>query len=198
VKTTEITANGTLLERLRALVPDRSLTATEARFIAERQAGLLLDELGIEMPAVPHQLLAELPFLIVARRSDLPTSGLTTRTDSGWVVVLRSSEAEVRQRFSLAHELKHVLDDPFIGRLYPRLGRASADERAERICDYFAACLLMPRSWLTRDWCGGLQNLARLAGRYRVSRRAMEVRLTELGLLEPIPRCQGAELEVYA
>lgn len=186
-----------LLERLRALTPPRALTQSESLFVAERQAALLLSELDIQAPAVPHALLAELPFLIVARRADLPTSGMTTRTDSGWVVVLRSSEPRVRQRFSLAHELKHVLDDPFITRLYPALGQARAAERAERVCDYFAACLLMPKRWLTRDWCGGRQDIARLAGRYQVSRRAMEVRLSQLGLLAPTPRCLGVEQEVW-
>jgi predicted transcriptional regulator len=191
------TSQAGLLERLRALTPPRALTGSESLFVAERQAALLLSELDIRSPAVPHAVLAELPFLIVARRADLPTSGMTTRTDSGWVVVLRSSEPRVRQRFSLAHELKHVLDDPFIARLYPALGHARAAERAERVCDYFAACLLMPKRWLTRDWCSGRQNIARLAERYQVSRQAMEVRLSQLGLLAPTPRCLGAEREVW-
>jgi Zn-dependent peptidase ImmA (M78 family) len=191
------TSRSGLLERLRAPTPPRALTSAESLFIAERQAALLLSELGIRSPAVSHLLLAELPFLIVARRADLPTSGMTTRTDSGWVVVLRSSEPQVRQRFSLAHELKHVLDDPFISRLYSTMAPARAAERAERVCDYFAACLLMPKRWLTRDWYDGRQNIASLAARYQVSRQAMEVRLTQLGLLAPTPRCLGVEQEVW-
>jgi Zn-dependent peptidase ImmA (M78 family) len=174
----------------------RALTPIEAEFVAERQATLLLDELGIRTPAVPHAAIDGLPFLTVARRVGFPTSGMATRTDSGWVVVLRGNEPAVRQRFSLAHELKHVFDDPFIGRLYPALGHRSPSERAERICDYFAACLLMPKRWLTGDWCGGRQDIARLARRYQVSGQAMEVRLSQLGLLAPTPRCMGAEREV--
>ncbi len=185
-----------LLERLRALTPPRALTQTEAEFVAERQATLLLSELDVRAPAVPHSVIDELPFLTVARRAGFPTSGMATRTDSGWVVVLRGDEPHVRQRFSLAHELKHVIDDPFIDRLYPARGHYRSDERAERICDYFAACLLMPKRWLTRDWYGGRQNIERLAQRYRVSRRAMEVRLSQLGLSAPTPRCMGAEREV--
>ena len=190
------TSRSGLLERLRALIPMRALTPIEAKFVAERQATLLLSELGVRAPAVPHAAIDELPFLTVARRAGFPTSGMTTRTDSGWVVVLRGNEPAVRQRFSLAHELKHVFDDPFIGRLYPALGHRSASERAERVCDYFAACLLMPKRWLTGDWCSGHQNIARLAARYQVSRQAMEVRLSQLGLLAPTPRCMGAEREV--
>ncbi len=193
-----VDAPAALLERLRALVPDRALSTPEAMHVAERQAALLRRELGIDAPVVHLADLAKLPFITVARRSDFPTSGMATRTDCGWVIVLRGSEPRVRQKFSLAHELKHVLDDPFIRRLYPSLGHASASERAERVCDYFAACLLMPKRWVTRDWYGGRQNIGRLAERYRVSRRAMEVRLSQLGLLAPTPRCQGAEWEVLA
>jgi hypothetical protein len=195
-KTNADTLHGGLLERLRALTPPRGLTLTESEFVAERQATLLLSELDVRAPAVPHSVIDELPFLTVARRAGFPTSGMAARTDSGWVVVLRGDEPGVRQRFSLAHELKHVLDDPFIDRLYPTRGHYRSGERAERICNYFAACLLMPKRWLTSDWCSGRQDIERLAQRYRVSRQAMEVRLSQLGLLAPTPRCMGAEREV--
>ena len=117
---------------------------------------------------------------------------MATQTDTGWVIVLRAEEAKVRQRFSLTHELKHVLDDPFIEWLYPTKNGYSPEDRAERICDYFAACVLMPRMWIKRDWAsGGIQDIARLARRYRVSQVAMAVRLAELKLLPPTPRCAG-------
>jgi Zn-dependent peptidase ImmA (M78 family) len=117
---------------------------------------------------------------------------MATQTDSGWVIVLRAEEAKVRQRFSLIHEFKHVLDDSFIEWIYPTRGGYSPEDRAERICDYFAACVLMPKMWVKRDWAGGgIQDIARLARRYRVSQVAMAVRLSELRLLPPTPRCAG-------
>lgn len=195
---TRETYTGGLLEQLRAITPHRTLTPTEAHFIAERQATLLLNELRLRGPALPHTALAELPFLAVARRTDFPTSGMTLHTSRGWLIVLRRDEPQVRQRFSLAHELKHILDDPFIDRLYPALGHNSSRERAERICDYFAGCLLMPKRWLMSDWCSGRQNIERLAGRYHVSRAAMRVRLAQLGLLAQVPRCTGTEQEAWA
>jgi Zn-dependent peptidase ImmA (M78 family) len=47
----------------------------------------------------------------------------------------------------------------------------------------------MPKMLLRRDWTSGMQEPARLARRYHVSRAAMEVRLRQIGLIEPIPRC---------
>lgn len=186
-----------LLERLRAIVPYRSLTTSEARLLAERQANLLLRDLGIAVPATSHELIASLPFLTVARRNGFPTSGMSAHTDRGWLILLRGDEPKVRQRFSLAHELKHILDDPFIRRLYPSLGTTTSYERAERVCDYFAGCLLMPKRWLLKDWCSGKQNIERLATRYNVSRAAMRVRLSQLGVLPDTPRCMGIEQEAW-
>lgn len=181
-----------LLARLRELVPRRGLSPAEAKLIAERQAAILLRHAGIETPAVDESIVTDLPFLAVTHRPGFPTSGMATQTDTGWVIVLRAEEAKVRQRFSLTHELKHVLDDPFIEWLYPTKNGYSPEDRAERICDYFAACVLMPRMWIKRDWAsGGIQDIARLARRYRVSQVAMAVRLAELKLLPPTPRCAG-------
>jgi hypothetical protein len=182
-----------LLERLRSVVPQRALTPNEALHVAERQAALLLASLGVGAPPVPQRALAELPFLSIDHRPGLPTSGMATRTDSGWVIVLKSDEPSFRKAFSLAHELKHVLDDPFIEWLYPRTQLQSAHERAELICNYFAACLLMPKKLVVKDWCSGVQGLERLASRYRVSRQAMSIRLFQLGLLAPTPRCLPAQ-----
>jgi Zn-dependent peptidase ImmA (M78 family) len=181
-----------LLARLRELVPRRGLSPAEARQVAERQAAILLSHAGIGRPAVDESIVADLPFVAITHRAGFPTSGMATQTDTGWVIVLRAEEPKVRQRFSLIHEFKHVLDDPFIEWLYPTRSGYSPEDRAERICDYFAACVLMPKMWVKRDWAGGgIQDIARLARRYRVSQVAMAVRLSELRLLPPTPRCAG-------
>jgi hypothetical protein len=181
-----------VLERLRGLVPRRGLSPAEARQVAERQAAILLESAGIDTPGVPDEIITDLPFVTVTHRPGFPTSGMATQTDTGWVIVLRAEEAKVRQRFSMIHEFKHVLDDPFIEWMYPTKHGHSPEDRAERICDYFAACVLMPKMWVKRDWAGGgIQDIARLARRYHVSQVAMAVRLSELRLLPPTPRCAG-------
>lgn len=189
---TETRTSTPLLARLRELVPRRGLSPAEAKLIAERQAAILLAHTKVTQPAVPDGIVNDLPFVAVTRRPGFPTSGMATQTDSGWVIVLRAEEAKVRQRFSLFHELKHVLDDPFVEWLYPTKNGHSPEDRAERISDYFAACVLMPKVWIKRDWAGGgIQDIDRLARRYDVSRVAMAVRLVELKLLLPTPRCAG-------
>lgn len=182
---TALVADTDAIVALRALMPARAITWSEAHSIAERQATLLLELLHIDEPCVPQFVISSLPGIEIDRRTDWPTSGMAVEGPHGWRIVIRSDEPRQRQRFSLAHEFKHVLDDPFRGHLFAHLDEARAQERAERLCNYFAACLLMPRAWLKADWSAGLQRPSDLARRYYVSTLAMSTRLSELGLTPP-------------
>jgi Zn-dependent peptidase ImmA (M78 family) len=183
------------LTRLRAMVPRRSLGWREAERVAERQADRLRNQLGVLRPRLSEDDLTTLPWLTITRHEDFPTAGASTKTEYGWIIVLRRDDIAVRQRFTLAHEFKHILDDTMIERgpagLYPPIADYSAHERIERICDRFAAALLMPSALLRADWTDGLQDIAKLAKRYDVSRAAMRIRLSQLGLLEQALRCPG-------
>ena len=120
-----------------------------------------------------------------------PVSGATNWSHGRWLIVLNGLEPRGRQRFSLAHEFKHILDHPFIDVLYPETPTMSSEERAEQICDYFAACLLMPRLWVKRAWRNGEQSRRALSERFDVSPAAMTFRLQQIGLTQPAGRCQG-------
>lgn len=167
---------------LRTLLPARTMTWSEAHSIAERQATLLLHLFSITEPPVPQFVISSLPGIVVDWRADWPTSGMAVKARDHWRIVLRSSETRQRQRFSLAHEFKHVVDDPVIDRTHAHLKPHRRQERAERLCNYFAACLLMPRPWIKHDYCSGIQRVEALARRYYVSQEAMTTRLSELGL----------------
>ncbi len=185
-----------VLARMRAICPRRALTWTEAERIAERQAGILRRELGLQAPALPTSALLDLPFLSVTHRDGFPTSGMALKTNRGWVVVIKGDEPTVRQRYSLAHEIKHIVDDELMTELPAGLYRAtkrySAQERAEGVADRFAAALLMPKPSILSDWSERLQDVPVLARRYNVSRLAMEIRLRHLDLLQATPRCASA------
>ena len=98
------------------------------------------------------------------------------------MIVLNGAEPMTRQRFSLLHEFKHVLDNPYIEYLYRSVRGMSAADQAEQVCDYFAACVLMPRAWVKRAWGSGIQDFRELAQLFHVSEGAMAIRLLGLGL----------------
>jgi Zn-dependent peptidase ImmA (M78 family) len=117
-------------------------------------------------------------------------SGGTKWIKPRWVVLLNAYEPAVRRRFSLAHEFKHVLDHANRAVIYGTERTATHHRNIEQLCDYFAACLLMPRPWVKASWASGLQDIVALAGRFDVSPQAMQVRLLQLGLLDPYLRCR--------
>lgn len=126
--------------------------------------------------------IAELPRIEVRVEPKLPVSGFSQWTRGRWLIGINQDDAPVRRRFTLAHEFKHVLDHPFIDSAYvDRKGRPS-EARAEAICDYFAACLLMPRPWVKQAWVGGIQDQRALAQLFGVSEAAMALRLRQLGI----------------
>jgi Zn-dependent peptidase ImmA (M78 family) len=179
-----------VLAMLRALVPKRPLSAGEALRIAELQANHLLHHFEIETSAVPEEIISELPRVRVVREDGLPVSGAAHWNGCCWVITVNSDEPMFRQRFSVMHEFKHVLDHTTKQFLYHDRPFQSADEQAERVADYFAACLLMPKRVVKRLWCQGNQDMVELAKTLFVSTRAIRYRLDQLGLLEPPTRCR--------
>lgn len=174
-----------LIVRLRSVVPLRSLNRFEALRVAELQAKLLLRELGVIKPPVPEDVISSLPRIEIQRVSGIPVSGSAQWVSGRWLIVVDQGEPLVRQRFSLAHELKHILDSPFITFLYLDSAGVSSATRIEQVADYFAASLLMPRQWLRRAWASGMHSVPLLAKQFGVSYSAMRVRLLQLGLVNP-------------
>src|SRR5262249_25934594 len=96
-------------------------------------------------------------------------------------------------RFSLMHEFKHVLDHTTKQFLYHDRPFQSAEEQAERVADYFAGCLLMPKPVVKHLWFTGHQDIVRLAETMSVGTCALRFRLEQLGLVDRTERCHWAE-----
>jgi len=178
---TNNTATTSTLARLRAICPHRALSSLEARRIAEHQAALLLSLSGVTSEPVSLTILSQLPRVRLGVEANLPTSGLSFWDGESWRLLARADEHPNRQRFSLAHEYKHVIDHPVRDLLY------SGHQGREAVADHFAACLLMPRRLVTRAWCAGVQDLSELAEQFAVSPAAMQRRLQDLGHLTQQP-----------
>ncbi len=181
-----------VLALLRGLVPQRQLTFNEALRIAELQANRLLEHFSIDTAAVPDEIVSELPRIRIEREHSLPVSGSAHWNGRYWVITLSADEHRRRQRFSLMHEFKHVLDHTTKDFLYQDRSTSSAHEQAERVADYFAASLLMPKRVVKRLWFEGPQNIERIAEKLRVSPAAVRYRLDQLGLIDRPARCETA------
>jgi Zn-dependent peptidase ImmA (M78 family) len=177
-----------LIAELRSLCPPRPLAPAEARVIAERQAARLLRRLDAVEAPVPSLVIEHLPRVDVHYRGSAALHGSAAWDRGKWRILINRTDTHGRQRFSLAHEFKHVLDAPLAGVLY-RDGYQSAHVQAERAADCFAAALLMPRALIKREFYGkdgkGIRDEYALARRFDVSVAAMRVRVDELRLFEP-------------
>ncbi|MGI8761962.1 MAG: ImmA/IrrE family metallo-endopeptidase [Jatrophihabitantaceae bacterium] len=174
-----------MLSSLRELVPERRVRFSEALRIAELQATRLHTLLVVETEPVPSEVVTELPRIQIEYR-DIPTSGLSYWNGSTWIVAINRWEPRTRQRFTLFHEFKHIIDHGRTKQLY------ASDRQAENAADYFAGCALMPRSALKRAWSDLIQRPTVLAGLFDVSPRAITVRLAQVGLTEQQnERCAG-------
>lgn len=175
------------ITELRELCPRRALAAWEARTVAERQAHRLQALMGVSEAPFPEQAIEYLPRLEVRYRPSRRLAGALRWSGHHWCIVVNRDDPWGRQRFSLGHELKHLVDHPICRTIY-RDGRfGSAAAQAERAADYFAACLLMPKAWIKRVYYDeGFHDPRVLARRFQVSTAAMRYRLDQLGLSEPV------------
>lgn len=181
-----------VLTALRDFVPIRPLRRVEAMRIAEVQAARFLKLAGITEPPVPMRIISDLPRLLVQTVDWLPVSGATDWSHGYWFILLRGAEPPLRQRFSLAHEFKHILDDRFRHVLYKAVPEGERAVFVEKVCDFFAGCLLVPRPLLKAAWARGIQRPADLGRLFAASPQAIEVRLLQTGLWERPSRCGAA------
>jgi Zn-dependent peptidase ImmA (M78 family) len=182
---------GSTLHQLRELAdPLKRLSAEEARKLAEAQAERLLRLSGVTGPPVGERIIAELPNVQI-ERIDAPKSfqAAVKWSDGRWLILVNGRMTRASQRFSVAHELKHILDHPFVTILYER----QQPKLAHEACEYFAACLLMPRRWMRAAWAEDQQDERSLARRFGVSVKALKVRLLQLKLIEPTALCVTRE-----
>ena len=178
-----------LIAELRKLAPNRPLSYGESIQVARLQAAKLRALLGIDTPEINLMWLiqqAVVPVRFVPSHELNEDSGLTTDLIDGQLqIFINEAEPAIRQRFSVLHELKHVLDFPHAKTLHGRLSSGDAALKGnmiEWIANDFAAHVLMPTPLVKRVW-HKTQDVTLSASFFNVSREAMTTRLTKLGLI---------------
>ena len=125
-------------------------------------------------------------------RSTLDSTGWPRRLDDAKLIVLGTSQVPARQRFTLAHELGHLLagDDQGVHLDRDIFDRAQAKDPSEMRANSFASAFLMPED-LLRAAVGpdGLteQGFAALACDLKVTPSALAFRLRDLRLIDSGP-----------
>jgi hypothetical protein len=112
-------------------------------------------------------------------RRDLPASGLLVETGSSkYVALIRASDPPTRQRFSLAHEIAHVL----VSHAGVESDLSCRRAPIERLCDRIAAELVLPATQYlnARTEPPTLDHALDVARRCRASEVASVLRLADI------------------
>ncbi|MGB0065763.1 MAG: ImmA/IrrE family metallo-endopeptidase [Terracidiphilus sp.] len=166
----------------------------------EDRANQLLSRLlpDLSKPPVPLNEIAErLNIGVVVTALSPGVSGALIRDRGRCFIAVNTGHHRNRQRFTIAHEighfeLEHGMDD-HLDKEFTVIMRnensSSAENTNEVAANQFAAALLMPRELIMRDFvrigAAGDEMITRLALKYQVSELAMQLRLRNLGLLQP-------------
>ena len=171
------------------------MTPQRPRFsYVERLADRLLIEAEIKGPPIPVKRIVAAQACSI-RTSDLKDiSGILVRSAKGNVIGVNKAHHETRKRFTIAHELGHLMlhqgqevwyDRDF--RVSLRSDESSAGVNVEEVeANFFAASLLMPNRMLSDDLraCSidleDVEGVRELARAYGVSPQAMTLRLARL------------------
>ncbi len=169
VKKRSLRPVGAAERRLRALVPK----ATTLRDAARQVIAPMLNDVSCP-PTDLAALGRKIDVQEIAYES-FPGSGELHKFKGGYRIVCSSDQPRSRQRFTVAHELAHVILDR-TGRNAPKSG-----DDVERICDILATECLMPtsefESRVPTDLT--LRNISSLADTFQTSLMATAIRCAE-------------------
>lgn len=201
--------SASVLGNLRALIrPQGRVTYAEALRIAERQANWLLDLHHLNAGPVPTEVLSDLPKISIEYTNGLVWgASFWNANRQVWVIHLSRAEPPAHNRFTLAHEFKHIVDHGRQTQLYRGTRQSDPAAQAEQAADYFAGCLLVPRRFLKSAWEDGIQTTGELAEIFQVSEYTIGNRLRQTGLAHqhhlrhlpsPLPFIADDEIEPQA
>ena len=127
-------------------------------------------------------------------------SGMCTKEGTDIIIGINSKMSYGRQRFTLAHELYHVLYEPHVTRTVCDMTMGTEKTESEREADQFAGYLLMPYDALyeyatkVSDWT--LNTIIDAEQFFQVSHQAMLYRLVSDNLLDSKTMNQYKDIKV--
>jgi Zn-dependent peptidase ImmA (M78 family)/DNA-binding XRE family transcriptional regulator len=157
-----------------------------------KAAERILVDLDIKEPPVsPRDVAVRLGVPVFEWELTDEISGIFISYQNQFCIGVNEAHPRVRQRFSVAHEIGHLVYDRSQS-LFLDFTEVSMtadldklqDAKAETRANQFAADLLMPATWLRKDAKRyGTNDLTFLAKRYEVSQQALWFRLLTLKLV---------------
>jgi hypothetical protein len=154
----------------------RELAGPDATSVEEAVPAVVVKLLdGIACPPTAFEDLCRRLDVASIVEEAIPVGGELQRTTEGYRIVCSAGQPETRRRFTIAHELAHIVFERS-GSRFPRAGA-----ELERLCNMVAAEMLMPTHVFTGDLPAQptAADVSRLASKYRTSLSAAAIRCAE-------------------
>ena len=156
--------------------------------IARNVARKLLSDIGIQNPPILIRAIVK----YIKKDKDLSvypwlfgnsTSGIQITQEDSATIGYNKTQHQHRQRFTVAHEIGHLL----LGHTNKNFISDLNDKKPEEVeANQFAAELLMPLQMLNNDFKNGLKDAKNIALKYNVSEEAVWWRLCDCKLINKI------------
>lgn len=140
-----------------------------------------------------EKLLISLDVLTVFKPLEGDFSGMAVKTKNNKFMMVNSQNQKGRQHFTIGHELYHLFEQEDFTFQMCKTGSFNKKHPEEYNADVFSSYLLMPEPGLLKlipekelGWGGkiSLATIIRLEQYFKVSRRALLVRLSKLRLID--------------
>ena len=142
-------------------------------------------EAGIDSLPVPTDLITHggdnLP--IEVRQVELKAHhGAIWRLNDCWLVQLNSNDTPARQRFTLFHEIFHILAHCKATPVFRKVSSSQEGSFNELLADHFAANILMPEKRVKEKWTE-VKDISQMAAIFDVPRPIVWFALKHLSLI---------------
>jgi len=185
-------------EHLNQFLEQDEVTLQSCDFIATNRGGqtgrlfLLVEllaqkylQLGeVQCPPIPIALIGSIVQGSITEVRHLPLKayhGAIWHPKDEWIVQLKADDTLGMKRFTLFHEVFHILAHCRGTPVFKKRGLEQGSFN-ELLADYFAICLLMPRQWIRETWAEA-KDLDRVAEIFDAPKPAVCIRLRQLGLV---------------
>lgn len=142
-------------------------------------------EAGIDRPPVPDNVITKASDGLPIEVRWVPLNayhGAIWRQDSHWVVHLNSRDKPARQRFTLYHEIFHILAHGEATPVFKKRAGGKEGTFNELLADHFSACILLNKEWVEKIW-PEVRDIGRMAAIFEVPKPVMYLFLRGIDLI---------------
>jgi hypothetical protein len=142
-------------------------------------------EAGIERLPVPSNLITRADDNLPIEVRQVPLKayhGAIWRLSDCWMVHLNSNDTPARQRFTLYHEIFHILAHCKATPVFKKVSCSREGSFNELLADHFSGVLLLPGDWVAKIW-PEVKDISRMAAIFDVPKSVMYLGLQAFRLI---------------